>query len=130
MKYQKDSLLHNILLDVGQITKTLSVELELFELHLDENLRRKIISYINNELTEIDKIKKKLSKARLNYDACRSRMRSNAGQNATVEKQNVIESEAEEARRNFHSVQDMLAIELFNFISKEKEYASLFISVK
>eukprot|EP00111_Clytia_hemisphaerica_P016710 TCONS_00049548-protein len=126
------SIFGNVLMTSGEAQTTIASELAICESEIDESVLAPVNKLLEIDLPSIANNKKKLNKARLDMDSCKTRWNnavkesqrasSNNKQDA-VTKANALQSEYEDNTLLFHQLQDALATEMFTFVAGERSYA-------
>jgi len=131
------SLLGNILLNTGESQSAIANELAVYETSVDESVLAPMNNLLEVDIPNIFLTKKKLSKARLDMDACKTRwlnavklsQTGKGNQLENVAKADLVKSEFEDQTAMFQSLQDSLATEMFSFVAGERSYSEWFVKL-
>lgn len=128
-----NSILGAILGECADVQLHLAKELVNYEVQVEKTVLSPIFQVLENEIPNITKLRKQLAKLTLDMDATRTRYQtatkhSSSGSvtNATA-KADFLKDELEDASMKVEQCRDSLAAEMFALISREPEFAQLFI---
>ncbi|XP_057311102.1 rho GTPase-activating protein 44-like isoform X2 [Hydractinia symbiolongicarpus] len=131
------SILGSVLMSAGETQSVISAELATYETEIDETVLAPLQKLIEVDIPNIQLTKKKLSKTRLDMDACRTRwlnavkVSQTSGGNKVdaVAKAELLKGDLEDQTALFQQIQDNLATEMFTFVAGERTYAQWFMKL-
>ncbi|XP_031558625.1 rho GTPase-activating protein 44-like [Actinia tenebrosa] len=129
------SVLGTIMSGAGEAELAVAKELCEFEMAVERNVIAPMTTLLENDIPSIAQSKKKLSKAALDMDTCKSRwMAAVKGAHgaskdmwAAASKADSLKDELEEETAKFEGCQDSFTTEALKFVSREGEYADWII---
>ncbi|KAF8795537.1 Rho GTPase-activating protein 17 like protein [Argiope bruennichi] len=135
--FSKNSVLGDTLRECASVQTKLGTELLDHNNEVEKLVLKPISSVLDNEIHNINKLRKQLGKLVLDMDSARTRfqtaekhsMQASVNNNFnTVGKVDNLKEELEDASQKVDQCRDLLAAEMFSLISKEPQLAQLFVS--
>ncbi|KAK3728524.1 hypothetical protein QZH41_011602 [Actinostola sp. cb2023] len=129
------SLLGSVLCGAGEAELFIAKQLCEYEMSVEKNVLVPMTSLLENEIPNLSQAKKKLSKAALDMDTCRSRWMaavkaahgSSKDMQSAASKADSLKDEFDDGIIKFESCQDSFTTEALEFVSREGEYADWII---
>ncbi|CAL1291674.1 unnamed protein product [Larinioides sclopetarius] len=135
--FSKNSVLGDTLRECSSVQTKLGSELLDYNNEVEKLVLKPISSVLDNEIHNINKLRKQLGKLVLDMDSARTRfqtaekhsMQASVNNNFnTVGKVDNLKDELEDASQKVDQCRDLLAAEMFSLISKEPQLAQLFVN--
>ncbi|CAH1795003.1 unnamed protein product [Owenia fusiformis] len=133
-----DSLMGPILELGGKAEGSLGRECLQFEMEIEEFVLVPLQSLLENDIPQINRLRKQLSKLTLDMDSARGRYQGAQRQSVAADsksqasaaaKADNIKDEVEDATTRVEQCRDALATEMYHFVSKEKEYCKRLVKL-
>ncbi|GIY53722.1 rho GTPase-activating protein 44 [Caerostris darwini] len=134
--FSKNSILGDALKECSSVQTKLGAELLDYSNEVEKLVLKPISSVLDNEVHNINKLRKQLGKLVLDMDSARTRFQTaekhsmQASMNSnfnTVGKVDNLKEELEDASQKVDQCRDMLATEMLSLIGKEPQLAQLFV---
>lgn len=119
--YAECKLFQDIIREAGNIEQQLAKEYAEHEIKVEDLISIPIQKLIDTEFPSISKYKRSLSKYSLDKDSTNSRYQAT--------KKEALRDELEEADVKVEQCRDVLAVEMFNLLAKENEFASYILQL-
>lgn len=131
-----DSLIMKLLETCGEAENKLAFELANFEFQIEKDILDPFSNLAEMEIPNIQKQRKQLAKLVLDWDSAKMRYNqahkaafSGANFQAVAAKMDSLREEMDEAGNKVELCKDQLAADMYNFISKEGDYARYFVTL-
>ncbi|XP_039205610.1 rho GTPase-activating protein 17 isoform X4 [Crotalus tigris] len=130
----EETLLGKMLETCGEAENKLAMELSHHEMQVEKDVLDPLNQLTEMEIPNIQKQRKQLAKLVLDWDSARARWNQAHKTSATnfqglPSKIDSLKEEMDEAGNKVEQCKDQLAADMYNFISKEGDYARHFISL-
>ncbi|XP_039346478.1 rho GTPase-activating protein 17 isoform X5 [Mauremys reevesii] len=127
-----DTLLGKMLDTCGDAENKLAVELSHHEVQIEKEILDPLSLLTEGEIPNIQKQRKQLAKLVLDWDSARARYSQackTSGTNFQMHPSKIdsLKEEMDEAGNKVEQCKDQLAADMYNFVSKEGEYARYFV---
>uniref|UniRef100_A0A8C0FKM6 Rho GTPase-activating protein 17 n=1 Tax=Bubo bubo TaxID=30461 RepID=A0A8C0FKM6_BUBBB len=127
-----ETLLGKMLDTCGDAENKLAMELSQHEVQIEREVLDPLYLLTETEIPNIQKQRKQLSKLVLDWDSARGRYNQahkTSGTNFQVHPSKIesLKEEMDEAGNKVEQCKDQLAADMYNFVSKEGEYARCFV---
>ncbi|KAM7151439.1 rho GTPase-activating protein 17 isoform 4-T7 [Macrochelys suwanniensis] len=129
-----DTLLGKMLDTCGDAENKLAVELSHHEVQIEKEILDPLNQLTEAEIPNIQKQRKQLGKLVLDWDSARARYSQackTSGTNFQMHPSKIdsLKEEMDEAGNKVEQCKDQLAADMYNFVSKEGEYARYFVTL-
>ncbi|XP_078414610.1 rho GTPase-activating protein 17a isoform X2 [Cetorhinus maximus] len=131
-----DSLIVKLLETCGEAENKLAFELACYESQIERDILDPVNNLAEMEIPNIQKQRKQLAKLVLDWDSAKMRYNqahkaafSGANFPAVAAKIDSLREEMDEAGNKVELCKDQLAADMYNFISKEGDYARYFVTL-
>uniref|UniRef100_A0ABM5F026 Rho GTPase-activating protein 17 isoform X3 n=1 Tax=Pogona vitticeps TaxID=103695 RepID=A0ABM5F026_9SAUR len=129
-----ETLLGKMLETCGEAENKLAMELSHHEVQVEKEILDPLNLLTETEIPNIQKQRKQLAKLVLDWDSARARWNQAHKTSATnfqglPSKIDSLKEEMDEAGNKVEQCKDQLAADMYNFISKEGDYARYFVSL-
>uniref|UniRef100_A0A8B9P376 Rho GTPase-activating protein 17 n=1 Tax=Apteryx owenii TaxID=8824 RepID=A0A8B9P376_APTOW len=129
-----ETLLGKMLDTCGEAENKLAMELSQHEVQIEKEILDPLNQLTESEIPNIQKQRKQLAKLVLDWDSARARYNQahkTSGTNFQVHPSKIesLKEEMDEAGNKVEQCKDQLAADMYNFVSKEGEYAKFFVMV-
>ncbi|XP_006027191.1 rho GTPase-activating protein 17 isoform X6 [Alligator sinensis] len=129
-----ETLLGKMLDTCGDAENKLAVELSHHEVQIEKEILEPLWQLTEAEIPNIQKLRKQLAKLVLDWDSARARynqVHKTSGTNFQVHPSKIdsLKEEMDEAGNKVEQCKDQLAADMYNFVSKEGEYARYFVTL-
>ncbi|KAJ7306004.1 hypothetical protein JRQ81_010370 [Phrynocephalus forsythii] len=129
-----ETLLGKMLETCGEAESKLAMELSHHEVQVEKDILEPLNLLTETEIPNIQKQRKQLAKLVLDWDSARARYNQAHKASATnfqglPSKIDSLKEEMDEAGNKVEQCKDQLAADMYNFISKEGDYARYFVSL-
>uniref|UniRef100_A0A8C5S9G5 Rho GTPase activating protein 17 n=1 Tax=Laticauda laticaudata TaxID=8630 RepID=A0A8C5S9G5_LATLA len=130
----EETLLGKMLETCGEAENKLAMELSHHEMQVEKDVLEPLNQLSEMEIPNIQKQRKQLAKLVLDWDSARARWNQAHKTSATnfqglPSKIDSLKEEMDEAGNKVEQCKDQLAADMYNFISKEGDYARHFVSL-
>ncbi|XP_058013201.1 rho GTPase-activating protein 17 isoform X7 [Ahaetulla prasina] len=130
----EETLLGKMLETCGEAENRLAMELSHHEMQVEKDVLEPLNQLSEMEIPNIQKQRKQLAKLVLDWDSARARWNQAHKTSATnfqglPSKIDSLKEEMDEAGNKVEQCKDQLAADMYNFISKEGDYARHFVSL-
>ncbi|XP_070616970.1 rho GTPase-activating protein 17 isoform X1 [Erythrolamprus reginae] len=130
----EETLLGKMLETCGEAENKLAMELSHHEMQVEKDVLEPLNQLSETEIPNIQKQRKQLAKLVLDWDSARARWNQAHKTSATnfqglPSKIDSLKEEMDEAGNKVEQCKDQLAADMYNFISKEGDYARHFVSL-
>ncbi|XP_026559791.1 rho GTPase-activating protein 17 isoform X4 [Pseudonaja textilis] len=130
----EETLLGKMLETCGEAENKLAMELSHYEMQVEKDVLEPLNQLSEMEIPNIQKQRKQLAKLVLDWDSARARWNQAHKTSATnfqglPSKIDSLKEEMDEAGNKVEQCKDQLAADMYNFISKEGDYARHFVSL-
>ncbi|XP_025029098.1 rho GTPase-activating protein 17 isoform X3 [Python bivittatus] len=130
----EETLLGKMLETCGEAENKLAMELSHHEMQVEKDVLEPLNQLTEMEIPNIQKQRKQLAKLVLDWDSARARWNQAHKTSATnfqglPSKIDSLKEEMDEAGNKVEQCKDQLAADMYNFISKEGDYARHFVSL-
>ncbi|XP_068610343.1 rho GTPase-activating protein 17a [Brachionichthys hirsutus] len=132
----EDSLIGKMMEVCGEAENRLASELMQHELQMEKDVLDPLSQLAEVEIPNILKQRKQLAKLVLDYDSARARwlqatksIISGTNTHALTAKADLLKEEMDEATNKVELCKDQLAADMYNFFSKEGDYARYFVTL-
>ncbi|XP_008938738.1 PREDICTED: rho GTPase-activating protein 17, partial [Merops nubicus] len=127
-----ETLLGKMLDTCGDAENKLAMELSQHEVQIEREVLDPLCALTETEIPNIQKQRKQLAKLVLDWDSARGRYNQahkTSGTNFQVHPSKIesLKEEMDEAGNKVEQCKDQLAADMYNFVSKEGEYARCFV---
>nr|XP_025045798.1 rho GTPase-activating protein 17 isoform X7 [Pelodiscus sinensis] len=127
-----DTLLGKMLDTCGDAENKLAVELSHHEVQIEKDVLEPLNQLTETEIPNVQKQRKQLAKLVLDWDSARARYSQackTSGTNFQMHPSKIdsLKEEMDEAGNKVEQCKDQLAADMYNFVSKEGEYARYFV---
>ncbi|NWI12197.1 RHG17 protein, partial [Crypturellus soui] len=127
-----ETLLGKMLDTCGEAENKLAMELSQHEVQIEKEILDPLNQLTESEIPNIQKQRKQLAKLVLDWDSARARYNQahkTSGTNFQVHPSKIesLKEEMDEAGNKVEQCKDQLAADMYNFVSKEGEYAKFFV---
>ncbi|XP_074867353.1 rho GTPase-activating protein 17 isoform X5 [Carettochelys insculpta] len=127
-----DTLLGKMLDTCGEAENKLAVELSHHEVQIEKEVLEPLSQLTESEIPNVQKQRKQLAKLVLDWDSARARYSQackTSGTNFQMHPSKIdsLKEEMDEAGNKVEQCKDQLAADMYNFVSKEGEYARYFV---
>uniref|UniRef100_A0A8C3KDE1 Rho GTPase-activating protein 17 n=1 Tax=Calidris pygmaea TaxID=425635 RepID=A0A8C3KDE1_9CHAR len=127
-----ETLLGKMLDTCGDAENKLAMELSQHEVQIEKEVIDPLCQLTETEIPNIQKQRKQLAKLVLDWDSARGRYNQahkTSGTNFQVHPSKIesLKEEMDEAGNKVEQCKDQLAADMYNFVSKEGEYAKCFV---
>ncbi|XP_062999224.1 rho GTPase-activating protein 17 isoform X5 [Elgaria multicarinata webbii] len=134
LQLSDESLLGKMLDTCGEAENKLAMELSHHEVQVEKDILEPLNQLTEMEIPNIQKQRKQLAKMVLDWDSARARWNQAHKTSATnfqglPSKIDSLKEEMDEAGNKVEQCKDQLAADMYNFISKEGDYARYFVSL-
>ncbi|XP_019368316.1 PREDICTED: rho GTPase-activating protein 17 isoform X5 [Gavialis gangeticus] len=129
-----ETLLGKMLDTCGEAENKLAIELSHHEVQIEKEILEPLFQLTEGEIPNIQKLRKQLAKLVLDWDSARARynqVHKTSGTNFQVHPSKIdsLKEEMDEAGNKVEQCKDQLAADMYNFVSKEGEYARYFVTL-
>uniref|UniRef100_A0A7M4EYV6 Rho GTPase-activating protein 17 n=1 Tax=Crocodylus porosus TaxID=8502 RepID=A0A7M4EYV6_CROPO len=129
-----ETLLGKMLDTCGDAENKLAIELSHHEVQIEKEILEPLFQLTEGEIPNIQKLRKQLAKLVLDWDSARARynqVHKTSGTNFQVHPSKIdsLKEEMDEAGNKVEQCKDQLAADMYNFVSKEGEYARYFVTL-
>ncbi|XP_038276355.1 rho GTPase-activating protein 17 isoform X9 [Dermochelys coriacea] len=129
-----DTLLGKLLDTCGDAENKLAAELSHHEVQIEKEILDPLSQLTEAEIPNIQKQRKQLAKLVLDWDSARARYSQackTSGTNFQMHPSKIdsLKEEMDEAGNKVEQCKDQLAADMYNFVSKEGEYARYFVTL-
>ncbi|XP_062443931.1 rho GTPase-activating protein 17 isoform X3 [Rhea pennata] len=129
-----ETLLGKMLDTCGEAENKLAMELSQHEVQIEKEILDPLNQLTESEIPNIQKQRKQLAKLVLDWDSARARYNQahkTSGTNFQVHPSKIesLKEEMDEAGNKVEQCKDQLAADMYNFVSKEGEYAKFFVTL-
>ncbi|XP_006268468.1 rho GTPase-activating protein 17 isoform X5 [Alligator mississippiensis] len=129
-----ETLLGKMLDTCGDAENKLAIELSHHEVQIEKEILEPLWQLTEAEIPNIQKLRKQLAKLVLDWDSARARynqVHKTSGTNFQVHPSKIdsLKEEMDEAGNKVEQCKDQLAADMYNFVSKEGEYARYFVTL-
>ncbi|XP_060642459.2 rho GTPase-activating protein 17 isoform X4 [Anolis sagrei] len=133
LQLSDETLLGKMLETCGEAENKLSMELSHHEVQVEKDVLEPLNQLTEIEIPNIQKQRKQLAKMVLDWDSARARWNQAHKTSATnfqglPSKIDSLKEEMDEAGNKVEQCKDQLAADMYNFISKEGDYARFFVA--
>uniref|UniRef100_A0A8C3L0A7 Rho GTPase-activating protein 17 n=1 Tax=Chrysolophus pictus TaxID=9089 RepID=A0A8C3L0A7_CHRPC len=127
-----ETLLGKMLDTCGDAENKLALELSQHEVQIEKDILEPLSTLTEVEIPNIQKQRKQLAKLVLDWDSARGRYNQahkTSGTNFQMHPSKIdsLKEEMDEAGNKVEQCKDQLAADMYNFVSKEGEYAKFFV---
>ncbi|XP_025959732.1 rho GTPase-activating protein 17 isoform X7 [Dromaius novaehollandiae] len=127
-----ETLLGKMLDTCGEAENKLAMELSQHEVQIEKEILDPLNQLTESDIPNIQKQRKQLAKLVLDWDSARARYNQahkTSGTNFQVHPSKIesLKEEMDEAGNKVEQCKDQLAADMYNFVSKEGEYAKFFV---
>ncbi|XP_053221221.1 rho GTPase-activating protein 17 isoform X4 [Podarcis raffonei] len=134
LQLSDETLLGKMLETCGEAENKLAMELSHHEVQVEKDILEPLNLLSETEIPNIQKQRKQLAKLVLDWDSARARWNQAHKTSATnfqglPSKIDSLKEEMDEAGNKVEQCKDQLAADMYNFISKEGDYARYFVSL-
>ncbi|XP_061456105.1 rho GTPase-activating protein 17 isoform X2 [Rhineura floridana] len=134
LQLSDETLLGKMLETCGEAENKLAMELSHHEVQVEKDILEPLNLLTETEIPNIQKQRKQLAKLVLDWDSARARWNQAHKTSATnfqglPSKIDSLKEEMDEAGNKVEQCKDQLAADMYNFISKEGDYARHFVSL-
>ncbi|XP_042336689.1 rho GTPase-activating protein 17 isoform X2 [Sceloporus undulatus] len=134
LQLSDETLLGKMLETCGEAENKLAMELSHHEVQVEKDILEPLNQLTETEIPNIQKQRKQLAKLVLDWDSARARWNQAHKTSATnfqglPSKIDSLKEEMDEAGNKVEQCKDQLAADMYNFISKESDYARYFVSL-
>ncbi|XP_033023002.1 rho GTPase-activating protein 17 isoform X4 [Lacerta agilis] len=134
LQLSDETLLGKMLETCGEAENKLAMELSHHEVQVEKDILEPLSLLSETEIPNIQKQRKQLAKLVLDWDSARARWNQAHKTSATnfqglPSKIDSLKEEMDEAGNKVEQCKDQLAADMYNFISKEGDYARYFVSL-
>ncbi|KAF6717481.1 Rho GTPase-activating protein 17 [Oryzias melastigma] len=125
----EDGLIGKMMEICGEIEKQLAVEQAQHEMQIERDVLDPLNQLAEDEIPNILKQRKQLAKLVLDYDSAKTRYKAAKSNNSQAMggKLDPLKDEMDEALNKVEICKDQLSADLYNFASKEGDYARYFV---